>query len=388
MVRRRTGEYITVSTVGETVRAFVPDPLPPKPPLDLSSSLRDAVDQAHLQIGRLDGVTTILPDTSLFLYMYVRKEAVLSSQIEGTQSSLSDLLLFEMDGAPGVPLDDVREVSNYVAAMEYGLQRLRNGFPLCNRLICEIHEKLLSKGRGAGKSPGAFRTSQNWIGGLRPGNARFVPPPPERLAACLGPFEKFLNDDPERTPTLLKAAMVHVQFETIHPFLDGNGRLGRLLISLLLCHEKLMREPLLYLSLYFKQHREEYYDLLQQVRQDGDWEAWVAYFMEAIRETSQQAVSTASRLSDIIREDRDVVHALGRIAGSAYRVFDLMAERPLLSIPVICRRTGLVPNTVIKVMRVLQDSGIVKEVTGRKRNRIFSYDRYMKVLTEGTEPLV
>ncbi len=174
--------------------------------------------------------------------------------------------MFEMDGVPGVPLNDVREASNYVAAMEYGLQRLRDGFPLCNRLICEIHEKLLSQGCGAGKSPGTFRTSQNWIGGARPGNASFVPPPPERLADCLRAFERFLNDDPERTPTLLKAAMVHVQFETIHPFLDGNGRLGRLLISLLLCHEKLIREPLLYLSLYFKQHRKAYYDLLQQVR--------------------------------------------------------------------------------------------------------------------------
>ncbi len=387
MAQRKTGEYLTISTAGESVRAFVPAPLPPNPALEVSNSLRDAIDQAHLELGRLDGITTILPDTSLFLYMYIRKEAVLSSQIEGTQSSLSDLLLFEMDGAPGVPLDDVREVSNYVAAMEYGLKRLRDGFPLCNRLICEIHGKLLSKGRGAGKKPGEFRTSQNWIGGTRPGNARFVPPPPERLAECLSSFEKFLNDDPERTPVLLKAAMAHVQFETMHPFLDGNGRLGRLLITLLLCHEKIISEPLLYLSLYFKQNRKAYYDLLQQVRLDGDWESWVAYFVDAVRETSRQAVSTANRLSEIVRKDRNTVQSMGRISGSSYRVFDLMAERPLLSIPVACYRTGLVPNTVTKVMGALRDAGIVKEITGRKRNRMFSYDCYMKVLAEGTEPL-
>jgi len=387
MAQRKTGEYLTISTVGEPVKAFIPNPLPPQPALEVSSSLRDAMDKAHLELGRLDGITTILPDTSLFLYMYIRKEAVLSSQIEGTQSSLSDLLLFEMEGAPGVPLDDVREVSNYVAAMEHGLKRLRDGFPLCNRLICEIHEKLLSKGRGAERKPGEFRTSQNWIGGTRPGNARFVPPPPDRLADCLGSFEKFLNDDPERTPTILKAAMAHVQFETIHPFLDGNGRLGRLLITLLLCHEKVMREPLLYLSLYFKQNRKAYYDLLQRVRIDGDWESWVAYFVDAIQETSRQAVSSANRLSEIIRKDRNTVQSMGRISGSAYRVFDLMAERPLLSIPVACRRTGLVPNTVTKVMGVLREAGVIKEITGQKRNRLFCYDRYMKVLTEGTEPL-
>ena len=387
MAQRQTGEYVTISTVGESVKAFVPHPLPPKPALEISNSLRDAIDQAHLELGRLDGIATILPDTSLFLYMYIRKEAVLSSQIEGTQSSLSDLLLFEMEGAPGVPLDDVREVSNYVAAMEHGLKRLRKGFPLCNRLICEIHEKLLSKGRGAERKPGEFRTSQNWIGGTRPGNARYVPPPPARLADCLSSFEKFLNDDPERTPTMLKAAMAHVQFETIHPFLDGNGRLGRLLITLLLCHERVMREPLLYLSLYFKQHRKVYYDLLQQVRVNGDWESWVAYFVDAVRDTSRQAVSAANRLSEIIRKDRTVVQSLGRISGSAYRVFDLMTERPLISIPVACQKTGLVPNTVMKVMDVLRDAGIAKEVTGKKRNRLFSYDRYMKILAEGTEPL-
>ena len=387
MAKRETGEYVTVSTVGEVVKAFVPKGLPPIPPLEVLPGLRDTIDQSHMELGRLDGITTILPDTSLFLYMYIRKEAVLSSQIEGTQSSLSDLLLFEMDAAPGVPVDDVREVSNYVAAMEHGLKRLRDGFPLCNRLICEIHEKLLSKGRGAGKKPGEFRTSQNWIGGTRPGNARFVPPPPERLAECLTAFEKFLNDEPERTPTLVKAALAHVQFETIHPFLDGNGRLGRLLITLLLCHERVLREPLLYLSLYFKQHRQTYYDLLQQVRVEGDWESWTAFFVDAIRDTARQAVVTAQTLSEMIRKDRQIVQSLGRVSGSAYRVFDLLTERPVLSVSAVCKRSGLVPNTATKVMHALESAGLVREITGQKRNRLFCYDRYLKLLSEGTEPL-
>ena len=387
MAKRETGEYLTTSTIGEVVKAFLPKVLPPSPSVEMDASLRDALDRAHMELGRLDGIATILPDTSLFLYMYIRKEAVLSSQIEGTQSSLSDLLLFEMDAAPGVPVDDVREVSNYVAAMEHGLKRLRDGFPLCNRLICEIHAKLLSKGRGAEKKPGEFRTSQNWIGGTRPGNASFVPPPPERLADCLTAFEKFLNDDPERTPTLVKAALAHVQFETIHPFLDGNGRLGRLLITLLLCHEKVLREPLLYLSLYFKQHRHTYYDLLQQVRVEGDWESWTAFFVDAIRDTARQAVVTAQTLSEMIRKDRQVVQSLGRISGSAYRVFDLLTERPVLSVSAVCKRSGLVPNTTAKVMRALEAAGLVREITGQRRNRLFCYDRYLKLLSEGTEPL-
>lgn len=387
MNRKQTGEYVTISTVGEKVQAFVPRPLPPAPPLDLSENLRDSLDAAHLAIGRLDGIASVLPDAALFLYTYVRKEAVLSSQIEGTQSSLSDLLLFEAEGAPGVPLDDVREVSNYVAAMEHGLKRLRGGFPLCNRLICEIHRRLLAKGRGADKTPGEFRRSQNWIGGTRPGNARFVPPPPERLPDCLTAFEKFLNDEPARTTTLLKAGLAHVQFETIHPFLDGNGRLGRLLVTLLLCHEKALREPLLYLSLYFKQNRREYYDLLQRVRVQGDWEAWMSFFVEALRETSEQAVSTANRLSAIIREDRARLPGLKRLAGSAMRVLDVMAQKPVGSVGSVSLATGVVASSISNALAALVEMGIVKEVTGRKRNRLFCYDRYLKILSEGTEPL-
>jgi len=378
---------MAISTVGETAKAFIPNPLPPDPQVQISPELRSSMDQALLELGRLDGMTTVLPDTGLFLYMYVRKEAVLSSQIEGTQSSLSDLLLFEMDGAPGAPIEDVREVSNYIAAMEHGLRRLREGFPLCNRLLCEVHGVLLAHGRGSDKTPGEFRRSQNWIGGTRLGNARFIPPPPDRVPECMGDLEKFLNDRSTLTPTLLKAALAHVQFETIHPFLDGNGRLGRLLITLLMCHEQILREPMLYLSLHFKQHRQEYYDLLQTVRKEGDWEGWTSFFVEATRDAARQAVSTANRLSAIVREDRDRIRPLGRVAGSALQVLDVLVQKPVLSIPSACTATGLTHHTVAKVMNALIGAGLVRELTGQKRNRVFSYDRYLKVLSEGTEPL-
>ncbi|NCA82295.1 MAG: Fic family protein [Opitutae bacterium] len=387
MKRNRAGEYVVTSGAGEKVEAFVPDPLPPRPPVNVDDSLRDRLDQAHLEIGRLDGISSLLPDIGLFLYMYIRKEAVLSSQIEGTQSSLSDLLLFEMEGVPGVPMDDAREVSNYVAAMEHGLKRLREGFPLCNRLLCEIHGKLMGTGRGSQKQPGEFRTSQNWIGGSRPGNARFVPPPPDRMVACLGAFEKFLNGEPGHAPTLIKAALAHVQFETIHPFLDGNGRVGRLLIPLLLCHEKVLGQPLLYPSLYFKQHRDTYYDLLQRVRLEGEWEAWVEFFAEAMRDTARQAVSTATRLSAIVRADRDRAQGVKRRAGSILRLLDVMARVPIVSVARASRETGIVPSSVSAALKNMAELGMVRELTGWKRNRLFCYDRYLDVLSEGTEPL-
>ena len=289
MRRGEIGSYEETSIGGERVRTFVPAPLPPKPVLVLES--------AALALGRLDGVATLLPDETLFLYTYVRKEAVLSSQIEGTQSSLSDLLLFELDEALGAPLDDVIEVSNYVAALEHGLRRLREGFPLYNRLIREIHEVLLRRGRGSDKDPGEFRRSQNWIGGTRPGNATYVPPPRTAVSDCMTAFEHFLHAEEDGLPVLLRAGLARVQFETIHPFLDGNGRVGRLLITLLLCQAGVLRQPLLYLSLYFKQHRNTYYDLLNHVRHTGDWEAWLAFFLEGVKLTAEGAVSTAQRLS-------------------------------------------------------------------------------------------
>lgn len=385
MKRKTPGHYETSTTLGEAVRAYVPASLPPVPPIDWSQDLRIRFEEALLALGRLDSVSMLLPDVSLFLYTYVRKEAVLSSMIEGTQSSLSDLLLFELDERPGVPLGDVQEVSNYVAALDHGLSRIREGFPLSLRLIREIHERLLSGGRGADKQPGAFRRSQNWIGGTRPGNATFVPPPPERVMACMGDLELFLHNQPEATPPLLKAALAHVQFETIHPFLDGNGRVGRLLIALLLCEQGVLREPMLYLSLFFKTHRKTYYDLLNRVRTEGDWEAWLAYFAEAVTVTAKQAVDTVQRLESMAREDRDRIHSLGRASASALKIHHELLLRPISTSPDLCQRTGITPLTVNRTLEKLCDLGILRELTGQKRNRVFGYTQYLDILNEGTE---
>ncbi len=387
MKRSHTGQYVTSTSAGEVVKAFVPNPLPPTPQIELGHGLSDRLDRAHIALGRLDGVSGILPDTHLFLYAYVRKEAVLSSQIEGTQSSLSDLLLFELDEAPGVPVDDVVEVSNYVAALEHGLARIREGFPLSNRLIREVHEILLSRGRGQNKLPGEFRRSQNWIGGSRPGNAHFVPPPPERVEDGMGDLERFLHDQPARTPTLIKAALVHVQFETIHPFLDGNGRVGRLLIPMLLCIEGMLREPLLYLSLYFKQNRARYYELLDRVRTDGEWEEWVMFFATGIEEAATAAVTTAHRLLEISQADRSKVQGAGRIAGSALQVHHALLSRPVNTITRLAGDTKLSVPAVTSALAALADLGLVREVTGRRRNRVFSYVPYLEVLQQGMEPL-
>jgi len=385
MKREIQGRYVTISTVGEKAQAFVPAPLPPHPPIDWTPELRNKFDQALLALGRLDSVSTLLPDTSLFLYMYVRKEAVLSSMIEGTQSSLSDLLLFELDQEPGVPLDDVREVSNYVAALDRGLHLLKEGLPLSLRLFREVHSVLLTKGRGSNQTPGEFRRSQNWIGGTRPGNATFVPPPAKEVLECMGKLELFLHDQPEPTPVLLKAALAHVQFETIHPFLDGNGRLGRLLITLLLCSQSVLREPMLYLSLYFKTHRQYYYELLNNVRQTGDWEAWLDFFAEAVIVTATQAVETAQQLLDLSSEDRDKIGGLGRAAASTLQVHRALMEHPIASSGALVKKTGITPATVNKALGHLEQLGIVRELTARKRNRLFSYSGYVEIVSRGTE---
>ncbi len=347
--------------------------------------MRSKFDQALLALGRLDSVSTLLPDTSLFLYMYVRKEAVLSSMIEGAQSSLSDLLLFELDQEPGVPLDDVREVSNYVAALDHGLRLLEEGLPLSLRLFREIHGVLLTKGRGSNQTPGEFRRSQNWIGGTRPGNAAFVPPPAEEVLECMSKLELFLHDQPEPTPVLLKAALAHVQFETIHPFLDGNGRLGRLLIALLLCEQKVLREPMLYLSLYFKTHRQYYYELLNNVRMTGDWEAWLDFFAEAVIVTATQAVETAQQLLDLSNQDRDKISGLGRAAASTLQVHRALMEHPIATSGSLVERTGMTPATVNKALGHLEQLDIVKELTAQKRNRLFSYAGYIEIMSRGTE---
>ena len=386
MRRAATGTFQTTKFADESVRAFVPNDLPPQPPLDLST-FHLALERAHLALGRLDSVSTLLPGTDLFLYTYIRKEALLSSQIEGTQSSISDLLLFEIEQAPGVPLDDVVEVSNYVEAMQHGLARLHGDFPLSNRLICEIHQHLLSRGRGSQKQPGEFRTTQNWIGGNRPGNAHFVPPPVDRLADCLTALERFLHRTDDGLPTLVRIALAHVQFETIHPFLDGNGRVGRLLITLLLCHAKVLREPMLYLSLYFKQHRNEYYRLLDVVRRDGDWEAWITFFLDGVTETANGAVETARRLTNLFDADHEKIQEKGRKASSALRVHEALKRRPVTTLQDLAKKTGLSFPTASASMTLLQDLGIAREVTGKRRNRVFAYGHYLDALNEGAEAL-
>ena len=387
MKRGLSGEYRHTVVGGEHVRAFIPAPLPPQPPLEFTARRQRLLERATLALGRLDSISLLLPDPDIFLYAYVRREALLSSQIEGTQSSLSDLLLFELEESPGAPLDDVVEVSNYVAALEHGLRRLQEGFPLSNRLVREMHAILLSRGRGSKKTPGKFRRTQNWIGGTRPGNAHFVPPPPDEVERCMAHLERFLNDENALYPTLVNAALAHVQFETIHPFLDGNGRIGRLFIAFILHHWGVLQRPLLYLSLYFKQHRSEYYRLLDLVRLEGDWEAWLDFFLEGIEQTAQNAVETAQRLVKLFEEDAREVREKVQRAGTALQVFDALCERPVITLNTVVRRTGLTFATTAKGMRVLEKLGIAREITGKKRNRVFAYDRYLAILSEGTEPL-
>lgn len=385
MKRGIQGQYLSISTVGEKARAFVPNPLPPAPPVEWSSELQSQFAAAHAALGRLDGIASILPETSVFLYSYVRKEAVLSSQIEGTQSSLSDLLMFENEEAPGVPLDDAQEVSNYVSALEHGMKRLQEGFPISLRLICELHEILLSKGRGSRKNPGEFRSSQNWIGGTRPGNARFVPPPPQEVMPCLDRLEKFLHDEPEKTSSLLKAALAHVQFETIHPFLDGNGRVGRLLITLLLCVEGTLRQPLLYLSLFFKKHRSLYYDLLNQVREDGDWEAWLLFFFEGVAITGEQAFQTASRLTELFKTDRERIAEIGRAAHSAMELHRHFQSRPVGSVREAKNTLNLSIPTLHSAAKHLVRLGILRELPTKGTTHLFAYGDYLDMLNADSE---
>ncbi len=385
MKRGQQGQFVLSRIPQESFHAFVPRPLPPGPPIELDSQLQDLLEKANRSLGRLDGITVLIPDIWLFLYFYVRKEAVLSSQIEGTQTTLTDLLLFESKELPGIPLDDVREVSNYVAAMNHGLERLKEGFPMSLRLIREIHEVLLAKGRGSQKEPGEFRRSQNWVGGTRPGNAEFVPPPPAEVEKLMGDLELFLHDKPSRTPVLLKAALTHVQFETIHPLQDGNGRLGRLLISLLLCVEGALSQPLLYLSLYLKRRRSTYFDLLQEVRLEGDWERWLRFFLEGVIETADQAVDSAKKILNLFDEDRRKIEQLGGSAGSALRIHHLLEKKVVTSIPAAAHELKLTQPTVARALQEMQRAGIVREITGHRRGRVFSYGDYMRLLSEGTE---
>lgn len=385
MKRTLQGRYLKVATAGEAFNAFVPAPLPPRPAIDWTPALRARFDAALLALGRLDAMTDLLPNAALLLYSFVRKEAVLSSMIEGTQSSLADLMLFEINEQPGVPVEDAREVSCYVAALEHGLKRLREGFPLSLRLMREVHEVLLGHGRGAKLTPGEFRRSQVWIGGTRPGNAVFVPPPANELDECLRHFERFLHDQPEPTPPLVRAALAHAQFETIHPFLDGNGRVGRLLIALQLAADGLMREPLLYLSLHFKKHRQTYYELLNAVRLSGDWETWLEFFADAVVASATQSAASAKRLLELASADGRRIEGLGRAAASALAIHRVLQRQPIATAASLAAATGLTPATVNKSLAHLERIEVVAELTRKQRGRVFGYARYADILNEDME---
>jgi Fic family protein len=382
----RLGTYIKCSVTGESYQAFMPPALPPEPPLNLQP-LAGLLAKASKAIGRLDGIADVMPDSGLFLYYYVRKEAVLSSQIEGTQSSLSDLLLYESNEAPNVPIDDVVEVSCYVAALEHGLKRIKEGFPLSLRLIREMHEVLLCKGRGSHKQPGEFRTSQNWIGGSRPGNARFVPPPPERLMECLDAFEKYLHRDERPYSSIIDAGLIHVQFETIHPFLDGNGRIGRLLITFFLIIMGDLKQPWLYLSLFFKNNREEYYQRLNAVRQTGDWEGWLDFFLQGVAETADQVVATSQKISELFARDQEKIATLKRAAISAGAVHKLLRRKAMISAIDAAKILEVTVPTARAALNNLKELGIVNDISGRGKERLYIYSNLISLLEQGAEPI-
>lgn len=364
-------------------KAFIPTPLPPDPPLAIDDELQMLLSRADRALGRLDGSIQTLPDPDLFVLMYVRKEAVLSSQIEGTQSSLNDLLRAEAQiFDPDRPVD-VKEVSNYVAALNYGLERL-NELPVSTRLIREIHERLLRGVRGANLQPGELRTSQNWIGpaGSTINTATFVPPPPHEVPNQLSELERFVHSE-DAMPALIRIGLTHAQFETIHPFLDGNGRTGRLLITFLLCQQEILQQPVLYLSHYLKAKRSEYYDHLQRVRNDGGWESWLKFFLRGVWEVSQQATETARAIVDLRERDRRrIVEQLGRVAGNALKVHESLFQFPLVSVNAVSDRLGVSYTAANRLIDRLAEVGLLTEATGNSRNRVFNYSDYIQLFSD------
>lgn len=383
---QRAGAFKPVQEGAAGYVAFFPEPLPPAPPLDLDVDLHRLLDRANQALGRLDGITLLLHDSTQFLYAFVRKEAVLSSQIEGTMSSLSDLLLFENEIATAAPVQDVEEAVNYIAAMNHGVTSIESErLPLCNRLLREVHALLLRSGRGSDKTPGEFRRSQNWLGGTGPGNARYVPPPWEEVEPAMATLERFLHDEPSPSPVLIKAALAHVQFETVHPFLDGNGRVGRLLMTLLLVEQQVLQRPLLYLSLYLKRNRDAYYEHLQAVRTDGAWEEWLRFFLEGVVEVAGSTAETTRAIVEMIERDRQRIHGLGRGAATAHRLHDLAIRRVVVKASTAARQLELSEPPIYGAIARLEDLGILREVTGKARGKSYVYGEYMDILNEGTE---
>ena len=378
----RAGRLFQQQSGPDGFAAFVPAPLPPIPPLDLSGPLGGLLERASGSLGRLDGLSRGL-DPGRLLYMYIRKEAVLSSQIEGTQSTLTELLEYENAEAPGMPVEDIREVSRYVSALRNGVDQIKEGYPISLRLIRDTHSVLMTGGRGGRQAPGEFRQTQNWIGGTRPSTARFVPPPPHELLRVLGELEQFICEG-TATP-IMKAGLVHAQFETIHPFLDGNGRLGRLLITMILCAERSLSQPFLYLSLYFKQHRDAYYQALQRVRTDGDWEGWMAYYLEGVDWTARQTIATTTDLIDLFRADRARISTRAR-SSSALRAYDVLQSRVVVSIRRLAESLDVSVPTATTAVKRLEELGIAREITGKSYGRLFAYDRQLDILNRTGEP--
>lgn len=386
MPTRKTGRYESVIVGGEKVDAFVPFDLPPsRPALVIDDKLEDRLREAGQALVRLDLAGEMVPSLDWFIYAFVRKEAVISSQIEGTQASLVDLLAFEAEEQPAANAD-IEEVTNYLDALAYARGQLaaKRGLPLSMRLLNEAHKRLMRGVRGANKQPGEVRHSQNWIGGSRPGNAAYVPPAPDKLPELLGAFEKYIHAD-EKLPPLVRAGLLHVQFETIHPYLDGNGRIGRLLIALLLEHWQLLKAPLLYLSLFFKRHREEYYRRLNRVRLEGDWEGWTDFFLDGIATIADEAVTSARELFNLVSADRTRLLNTQSASVSALRLFEQLPRHPIVTVASTMKMIDASKPTATRAVEVLVEAGILVETTGRKRDRSFAYRAYMECLRAGTD---
>ena len=384
---RITGNYLISGTRDEPVRAFVPHALPPtKPALLLDGKLEQAHQLAVAALGRLAVAGRMVPSAQWFLYGFVRKEALVSSQIEGTQATFQDVVAFEATRQSDRPAD-VEEVCNYVEALTYARAQLANpkGLPLCSRLLALSHARLMRGVLGAEKQPGKIRTSQNWIGGSRPGNARFVPPPPERVVDLLSDLDRWLHADQHALPPLVRAGLAHVQFETIHPFLDGNGRIGRLLIALLVEHWGLIDQPLLYLSLAFKRHRATYYERLAAVRTLGDWEGWTAFFLACVTEAAEDGIQAATRIFRLLDGDRRSLTAGPKVTVPALRLFEILPEHPMVTLAMVTERLQTNKPTAIRSIQFLETAGILREITGKARDRIYAYHKYLAVLSEDTE---
>ena len=379
---RTTGTYRTSTAAGEAVQAFVPHPLPP-----VDSALQTAgdIDRLHAEaltgLARLEVAGRMVPSTGWFLYGFVRKEAVITSQIEGTQATLREVVTFEATKESNKP-HDVEEVCNYVDAITYARAELANpkGLPVSTRLLCESHRRLMHGVRGADKSPGEIRKTQNWIGGTRPGNAKFVPPPPEDVPEAMTQLERWIHSN-DPLPPLIKAGLAHVQFETIHPFLDGNGRIGRLLIALLLEHWNLMPVPLLYLSLAFKRHQGEYYTRLAAVRTDGDWEGWTAFYLECVREAADDGVDVAGQLFELLGKDRRRLAAAKRSTVAAIQLLDVLPEHPVVTPSLVAKLLKITAPTARKAVEIAAEAGVLRETSGKQRDRVFAYHKYLQILT-------